>query len=149
MFGKWKTRPPHDDTSVGHRLTALVMTPFRSDRTALEGIFKKAAWGIRTADGLPEAIALLNSQAIPIVVFDRDFPGLDWREAVQQLATGPSPRCVILASFVADDYLWEEVIHLGGYDVLPKPFRESEVIHTIEFAFAALTKSLPSSPRTK
>ena len=84
----------------------------------------------------------------PIVLYDRDLPG-DWRGAIQRLPQGCGARCVILASFVADDYLWEEVIRLGGYDVLPKPFRDDEVIHTIEFARAAVTKSLPSAPHTK
>jgi FixJ family two-component response regulator len=89
------------------------------------------------------------SQPARVVLCDRDLPGVDWRMAVQQLAGGQNRRCVILASPVVDDYLWEEVIHLGGYDVLAKPFRKRDVVQAIEFAWAAVTKSLPSAPRTK
>ena len=81
------------------------------------------------------------------MLFDRDLPDVDWRQGIGKLANEHSR--VILASFVADDYLWEEVIHCGGYDVIAKPYREDEVIHMIQFAWAALTKSLPSALRTK
>jgi DNA-binding NtrC family response regulator len=104
-------------------------------------------WELRIANDLEEAAAFLGTRAASIVLFDRDLPDVDWRQAIGKLANEHSR--VILASFVADDYLWEEVIHCGGYDVIAKPFREDEVIHMIHFAWAALTKSLPSAPRTK
>jgi FixJ family two-component response regulator len=122
----------------------LAILASTADRAQLESIFKNADWAIVFADGVP-----LTGDQPPIVLYDRDIPGSDWRQSIQKLAGGPHPRKVILASFVADDYLWEEVIHCGGYDILPKPFRETEVRHVIQFAWASVTKSLPSEQRTK
>jgi len=128
-------------------LTVVAMTASGSDAGLLREIMESTGWEFRIADGIEDAAAFLGTRAASIVLFDRDLPGVDWRQAVRRLANG---QCrVILASFVADDYLWEEVIHCGGYDVIAKPFREDEVIHMIQFAWAALTKSLPSAPRTK
>jgi DNA-binding response OmpR family regulator len=127
-------------------LDVLAILTSQTDRAQLENIFEKAGWRIAFADAIEDAA----TRPIPIVLYDRDLPGADWRQAVQQLAgNSQHPRKVILASFVADDYLWEEVIHFGGYDILPKPFRESEVLHTMQFAWAAVTKSLPSGQRTR
>ena len=123
----------------------LAILASQVDRAQLESIFEKAGWRIVFADSIDETAV----QPMPIVLYDRDLPGADWRQAIQQLAGSQHPRKVILASFVADDYLWEEVIHCGGYDILPKPFRESEVRHIIQFAWASVTKSLPSEQRTK
>ena len=154
MFDKWKTRrsqePSHDVPAI------LAIACSLSDREALQQIVEKMGWEMASAEDLDRGAELLRAKPIPIVVCDRDLPGMDWREAIRTLAAGVDRRCVILASFVADDYLWEEVIHHGGYDILPKPFREDEVIHAIRFAWAAvsknagaLTKSRPSSLRTE
>ncbi len=132
-------------TDAAPSLAVLAILTSQTDRTQLQSIFEKAGWRIAFANSMDE----LTAQPMPIVLYDRDLPGADWRQAIQQLAGSQPSRKVILASFVADDYLWEEVIHFGGYDILPKPFRESEVRHVIQFAWAAVTKSLPSAQRTK
>lgn len=147
MFEKWKNRRLQNEANGELPLTVLAMTASRSDAALLRGILHSTGWELRIADDLEDAIGFLGARAASIVLFDRDLPGADWRQAIGKLASG---RCrVILASFVADDYLWEEVIHCGGYDVIAKPFREDEVIHMIQFAWAALRKSLLSEPRTK
>jgi FixJ family two-component response regulator len=43
-------------------------------------------------------------------------------------------QCIILVSPVTDDYLWQAVIELGGYDVLTKPFREEKVVTVVHAA---------------
>ena len=147
MFEKWKSRRVHNETNGAAPLTVLAMTASDSDAIQLNEILSRSGWELTIAGALEDALTFLGTRPASIVLFDRDFPGVDWRQAIGSLAKG---NCrVILASFVADDYLWEEVIHCGGYDVLAKPFREDEVIHMIQFAWAALTKSLPSAPRTK
>jgi FixJ family two-component response regulator len=141
MFDKWKSRI----RSAKPPLTVLALMASDSDREFLRDVCMEAGWRIVFADDLAEGL----NQSAGIVLCDRDLSGIDWRGAIQQLAMSPHPRRVILASYVVDDYLWDEVIHYGGYDVLPKPFRAHEVIHTIQFAWAAVTKSLPSVRRTE
>jgi FixJ family two-component response regulator len=43
---------------------------------------------------------------------------------------------VILVSGVRDDYLWQEVIRRGGYDVLPKPLRADSVARIVKLALS-------------
>lgn len=130
---------------VERPLSVLAILASQTDRAQLESIFEKAGWRIVFAEGIDDT----TIEPMPVVLYDRDLPGADWRQAIRQLAGVQHHRKVILASFVADDYLWEEVIHCGGYDILPKPFRESEVLHVIQFAWASVTKSLPSGQRTR
>lgn len=147
MFEKWKSRRLQNEGNGEPPLTVLAMTASRTDAALLRGILDGTGWELRIADDLEVAVAILGARAASIVLFDRDLPSVDWRQAIGKLSDGN--RRIILASFVADDYLWEEVIHCGGYDVIAKPLREDEVIHMIQFAWAALRKSLPSAPRTK
>jgi DNA-binding response OmpR family regulator len=141
MFEKWKNRLFGDAPPEQRPLMVLAVTASQPDRDLLRQIFEKAGWKALLAAGFDEAVRIADAQPVPIVLWDRDLPGSDWRQAIERLSNRPSHSCVILASSVADDYLWEEVIHCGGYDILPKPFREDEVIHTVRFAWAAINKT--------
>ena len=47
---------------------------------------------------------------------------------------------MIVTSRLADDRLWAEVLNLGGYDVLAKPFDASEVARVVGTAWAGCGK---------
>ena len=115
---------------------------------ALNQIFQKNGWDLIATENLSEALAAIRATPTPIVILDRDLVAPDWRPIVRSLASQSNSPCVILASHVVDDYLLEEVIQQGGYDVIAKPFREQEVTRAIEFAWSAM-KSRLSSRRTR
>src|SRR5260370_35736593 len=119
MVEKWKHRRVGNATNAEHPWTVLAIAASLTDRIQLQRIFDNAGWTIVFTDTVEEALR----HPAPIVVCDRDLEGADWREAIQQLARGPERRCVILASFVAADYLGEEGIHCGGLYGRPSPFR--------------------------
>jgi hypothetical protein len=110
------------------------------DRATLAGIEDGAQWHISVAEprdyfgaGTTRAWNRLNS---PIIIWDRDLPGQDWRKAVHLLAMLPHRPCVLLLSRVVDDYLWNEVVSCGGYDVLSKPLRETDFVRTVRLAWS-------------
>ena len=141
MFKNFKIRRPQPEAAP----TVLAITDSPSDRALLRRMIESAGWKIAIAEDLESALEVCKSQAIEVALYDRDLQQVDWRQAVERLA---QQRCrVILASFVADDYLWDEVILHGGFDILAKPFREDEVLHTLRFAWATVMKSLPYAPR--
>ncbi len=88
------------------------------------------------ADTIDEDQALSGELPASVVLCDRDAPGGVWWQTVQTLAPGPHRPCILLVSRVVDDYLWNEVIRRGGYDVLPKPLREEDVVRAIKLAGA-------------
>lgn len=42
----------------------------------------------------------------------------------------------MLASKVIDDYLWNELVSCGGYEVMGKPLREDEVSRAVRMAWS-------------
>ena len=68
------------------------------------------------------------------MICDRDLPDGDWRQLWDLLARDPSPPMFIVTSRLADDALWAEVLNVGGYDLLLKPFRAEEVIRMVHGA---------------
>jgi DNA-binding NtrC family response regulator len=97
-------------------------------------IAQHSDWDLALADSREHAAELIGRHRFTIIVCDRDLPGLDWRDSMQALVTAAPGSCILLASSVSDDYLWQEVIQRGGYDVLTKPFKDDTVAHSINQA---------------
>ena len=47
---------------------------------------------------------------------------------------------LIVTSKVADEYLWSEVLNLGGYDVLAQPLDRDEVTRVARSAITATSR---------
>jgi DNA-binding NtrC family response regulator len=115
-------------------IVALVVSD--QDRRVLTSITGLEPLDVYFAESCEQGRALANELTAPVILFDRDWPGIEWRTAVQRLADSPHQACVILMSGVADPYLWQELIRRGGYDLLPKPLRVHDVARIIKLALS-------------
>ena len=113
----------------------LLASTREGDRTGLRGILNKARWTIVEAGHWTEALSLAEQTVFSVALCDRDLPGMDWKEGVRRLRKVRESPATILLSNVADPYLWEALVSAGAFDVLTRPFRESEAVSMIEFAF--------------
>src|SRR5882724_10663273 len=112
----------------------LSVSPAHDDHHSLGHILKDSCWRLSTATGCVEAIARLTWDPMAIVVCESNLPGGTWRDVLRHLSECPDPAVLIVTSRLADEYLWAEVLNLGGYDVLAKPFDKQEVL----WAFASV-----------
>src|SRR5579872_7250341 len=97
--------------------------------------FEQFPWRIERTRNCLETVLYLH-QALPrVVVCERDLPGGSWKHVLEIAAGMPIPPPVIVTSRLADDYLWAEVLNLGGYDVLPTPFDAGEVLRVAFLAW--------------
>lgn len=124
--------------AVPARTAIVALTLSDQDRNVLTSIAQQEPFDMHFAESFEDASKLVNTFSAPVILFDRNWPGTDWRMAVEHLAASPHHACVILMSGVADDYLWQELIRRGGYDVLPKPLRNDHVIRVIKLALSYL-----------
>ncbi len=67
--------------------------------------------------------------------------GADWRGALVRLSETGNGACILLASRVASDYLWQEVIRNQGYDVLAKSAGPEELMRNLRFAWFWRTRA--------
>ena len=125
----------------------LAILPDLSDQELLRKFANTVNWQLELATGLGQAMRWLAKATVPVVLVDRDLKDEDWRVAIRKLSSlAPSP-CVILASAVADSYLFNEVVHHGGYDVVAKPLQEEEIRRTLGLAFSFWKNRLTSSSK--
>jgi len=89
--------------------------------------------------------------AVAAVLTEAHLPdGRGWKDILRKLERTPNPPPLIVTDRLANEALWSEVLNLGGYDVLAKPFEKREVLHVVTMASAFRLKRMPpaSQPGT-
>jgi DNA-binding response OmpR family regulator len=118
------------------RITIVSVLLDDRDRSLLTGICEQNDWEVFYANTCAEAQRVAEKLRPHIILLDRDLADGNWRGALSACASSSSGACTMLISRVADDYLWNEVVCNGGYDVLPKPLRERDVLRAVKFAWS-------------
>lgn len=129
------------------RLTVVALLADARDRHVLANAFDQEPLDVRFAESCEEAVSIADQLTAPVVLLDRDWPGTEWKAAVERLASSPHHACVILVSGVSDVYLWQELTQRGGYDVLPKPLQADKVARVVKLALWYWTSTpKPAAP---
>ena len=135
---------------LSSRTPVVAMVVNQPDRGVLTAVAAQEPFALRFAESYEDAWSLARQLSAPVILVDRDWPGCDWRWSVEKLAALPHGACVILVSGVADDYLWQELIRRGGYDVLGKPLRGDDVARVLKLALSYWRASTnPAVPISK
>jgi len=130
------------------RVTIMSMLLDDQDQLLIANVGDKNKWDVFFAKTLDEGRQALEKLQPHIILLDRDLADGNWRSALSACAS-TSAACTMLISRVADDYLWNEVVCNGGYDVLAKPLREQDVLRAVRFAWSYLnsTRQTAAIPR--
>ncbi len=117
-----------------HPVSALAVGAFERDRQLLRNVFTESGWQLFEAQDRRRAIQCLEHNRVDIVVAESDVPNWNWKRVLADLRRLAAPPQLIVTSRTADDYLWAEVLNLGGYDVLPQPLERDELERVIAAA---------------
>jgi DNA-binding NtrC family response regulator len=122
--------------TVPSRVPVVALVVNEQDRHVLASVFGREPLDVRFAESCEETYSVTNQLTAPVILLDRDWPGTEWKAAVERLASSPHRPCVILVSGVSDTYLSQELARRRGYDVLPKPLRADKVERTVRLALS-------------
>jgi DNA-binding response OmpR family regulator len=143
------THHPHSASGVlaqpDRPVTVLAISPFSSDHVFLRHIFSHSKWRLWGAGSLREAREILRHSSMYVVLCEKELPDCTWKEIPEELAALKDPPPLIVISRLADERLWAEVLNLGGYDVLMKPFDPLEVVRVISLAWRHLKNNWESA----
>jgi DNA-binding response OmpR family regulator len=136
----------------------LSISPIEEDHFLLQNILNRVqdtpdpscAFTVSSGATLTAALLALQKHQFAIVVCERDLPPGSWKDVLEQVAILPDPPSLIVTSRLADERLWAEALNLGAYDVLAKPFDNTEVMRVVGAAWRAWGGSvrLPSAEGT-
>ncbi|MDP9169885.1 MAG: hypothetical protein M3N54_04655 [Acidobacteriota bacterium] len=114
------------------RVAALIANA--DDRAALSAIATRENWRLQFANRRESIVEELR-RSPAVVLCDTD-----WRGTLEALHSNPLRSRMILVTPETGDKLWLEVLELGGYDVVTRPFHERRLIDAITHAWGELTK---------
>jgi DNA-binding NtrC family response regulator len=116
------------------------------DRSLIAEVCYQNQWDVFFAKTCAEARQVSEQIKPHVILLDRDLADGDWRNSLSACAASSAGACTMLISRVADDYLWNEVVCNGGYDVLPKPLREQDVLRAVKFAWSYWNSTRQTAP---
>lgn len=136
-FPKRARRPDREEEFPSTlRIPIIALVWGERDKQVLRDVAIEKTLELCLAGSFEDASEALKRFAAPVVIVDRDWPGTDWRVMVRNFASIGPRACTILMSGVTDEHLWEEVLRLGGYDVVTKPLRAQETARAITLALS-------------
>jgi hypothetical protein len=84
-----------------------------------------------------QALAHLADSKISVVICEALLPDGSWKDLSGCMVRTKTYSVLVVTSAIADEFLWAEVLNLGGYDVLAQPFDREEVIRVVRSAVRA------------
>jgi DNA-binding NtrC family response regulator len=126
----------------------LAVSPHDPDLAVLSRILSHSAWTFLSARGVSEAGRLLQNHHVNVVLSERRLPDGDWKAVLDLTAELQEPPQLVVMSTDGDERLWAEVLNMGAWDILMKPFHPKEVYRTIHAAWqhGANSRILTASP---
>ena len=124
----------HAAIRAGERFETAVVTVFSATPALLREILHGLNWRIHEARGAQDVVRFLSDRRVPVILCHCSFADGNWRDLLDCIAGLSCPPRLVVTSELADDFLWAEVLNLGGYDVIAQPFQESEVVRTLTSA---------------
>src|SRR5687767_9312902 len=104
----------------------LSVSPLEEDHACVAEATHGDQWELHSVQSLAQALEFLRNRPAEVVICERDLIPGTWRDLLETVQRSDAPPLVIVTSRLADEYLWAEVLNLGGYDVLAKPFDMEE-----------------------
>jgi len=107
-----------------------------ADYESFSGMVGSRQCRLHHVESCRETIAFLGEHPAGVVICQAELPDGTWRDlldGISRLACAPN---LIVASWLANDHLWTEVLDLGGYNVLRAPFDAEEAVRITAQAWA-------------
>jgi DNA-binding NtrC family response regulator len=126
-----------------HTAAVLAVSLAAEDQRTLEAAFRQLPWRLKTAATLAQGLRLATSPTVRVVICEREVPGGNWKVLFEKIRDLATPPRFIVASRLADERLWAEILNVGGYDVLATPFDTDELRRVLSYAVDSGRREVP------
>jgi CheY-like chemotaxis protein len=132
--------PPDSPDPVRSRVSPhlLAVTADVAFYAAVLGAGTDSHWRTDWARSLRRAVEACTVKAVPVVMYDTNLPGIDWRWALDCFAATAHPPRVVVAAASVDEDLWSHVLERHGYDVVERSAGPDNLRRILHFAWLSL-----------
>jgi DNA-binding response OmpR family regulator len=111
--------------------------PLWRSRGHVKEVLRRDRWNVCHAQTIREASLVLRERRVAVIICESDLPDGNWKTLLDQSRLLDNVPRLIVTGRLADEELWTEVLHHGGYDVLAKPYRNDEMLWVVRSAWTA------------
>jgi DNA-binding NtrC family response regulator len=123
----------------------LVVSPMEEDQGYFRLLFPIPVWRVLSVGSVRDAARVLEARPVGVVLTEHDLADGTWSDLLELAASAQWSPPVVVVSRHADEAMWAQVLNLGGYDVLMKPFDATEVRRVVDMAVRRCIPEGPSS----
>jgi DNA-binding NtrC family response regulator len=128
------------------KIPILIVSPYADDYSSIRQILRNDCWQIEHARNLEEAAGHLKELVASVIICERDLPDGTWKDLLQRTQEFEPAPSILVVSRQADERLWSDVLNLGGYDVMPKPFERRDAVRIISMAWRTCRAKIAKKP---
>ena len=111
--------------------TVLVVSPITENRERLQQALHGTHWKIQGVQTYRETLAVLRREWPHVIICECPLADGSWKDLLSLVAPLLDAPLLIVTSRSADDYLWSEVLNMGGHDVLVQPLEDNEIVRVV------------------
>ena len=116
-------------------MPTLLISSCADDHIYLANLFESLSRKLYVARTRAQAQSYLRNPEVSLILCERDLADGSWKDVLSETAGRDAAPLLIVVSTFADDRLWTEVLELGGYDVVAKPFVPKEMVRVLNLAW--------------
>jgi hypothetical protein len=126
---------PSDLARPSGAVTPVLLASSRSDDLErIPALLPRRQWMLIKVTSWSHVLHVVSAVILPIVLCDREIPGLEWPQGLAQLNCAFRRPALILLSDLTADSLWPDVIRYGGFDMLFRPLCQDRLITALDMA---------------
>ena len=126
----------------------LAIPACAEERNFLRTLFSASGWEIHLAQTFQEVLAAVRRRRVGVLLCESKFSdGHCWKDLLNEIQRLEFPPMLIVTDRLADERLWAEVLNLGGYDLLLKPFDPEEILRVVSSAWMSWKLGVARSRR--
>ena len=110
-------------------------------RNLLQKILRREGYKTFTAGNGKEALSLMASESVDIVISDLKMPELDGFELLKAIKERHPDVGVIIMTAYGDTYTVKDALLLGADEYITKPFKSHEITLVVERAYWRILSS--------
>src|SRR5688572_10518256 len=103
-------------------------------RDVLDAVLRREGFDILSAASGEECLSVLDSEDVDLIILDVMLPGISGIDTLRAIRiSNPHLPVIVITAFSSIDGAIEAMKH-GAFHYIPKPFKNEEVVHTVNKA---------------
>lgn len=147
ILGRTVWRPIPCRPAMG---TPVLLASARSeDLLGIPTFLRREQWMLIKVATWTDVLQVASAVILPVVLCDRELPGLEWPHGLAQLQQSIRPPALVLLSDLTAPGVWRDLVHYGGFDMLFRPLTQERLVAALDLARTHWEMRLDLGPKVE